>query len=163
VTVLRPFNTYGPRQSTRAVIPTVITQLAAGARRVRLGALHPTRDFSFIEDTVAGFVAMAESDAAVGEVVNLGSDCEISIGDTARLIAEVMGLDIEIEIQAARLRPEDSEVDRLWADTAKARRLIGWAPRFTGRDGLARGLAATVAWFADPENLKRYRVGRYTL
>jgi dTDP-glucose 4,6-dehydratase len=163
VTVLRPFNTYGPRQSTRAVIPTVITQLAAGGRRVRLGALHPTRDFSHVEDTVAGFVAMAESDAAVGEVVNLGTEYEISIADTARLIAEVMGVDIDIESEAERLRPEASEVDRLCADTAKARRLIDWAPRFAGRDGLARGLAATVAWFSDPDNLRRYKVGRYTL
>ena len=156
VTVVRPFNTYGPRQSVRAVIPTVIVQLARGVRRVRLGALEPTRDFSFVADTVAGFLALAAADAAIGHVVNLGSGFEISIGETAALIAEAMGVAAEIDSEPARLRPAASEVMRLVADVAKAHRLAGWAPRFAGRDGFRRGLEATIAWFRDAANLARF-------
>ena len=123
VTVIRPFNTYGPRQSARAVIPTIITQIAGGARTIRLGALHPTRDFSFVEDIVRGFVAVAEADACLGQVTNIGSGFEISIGDTARTIAEVMGADIEIVCDQERLRPENSEVERLFAGIRRTRRL----------------------------------------
>ena len=122
VTVLRPFNTYGPRQSARAVIPTIITQIASGMRRIRLGAVHPTRDFNYVADTVPGSMAALESDRGIGEVVNIGSNFEISIGDTARAIAGVMGVDIEIETDEQRLRPENSEVERLWASNDKARR-----------------------------------------
>jgi nucleoside-diphosphate-sugar epimerase len=161
--VLRPFNTYGPRQSTRAVIPTIITQLLAGQNRVRLGALAPTRDFSFVGDTVIGFEAMLTADGVEGEVVNLGSNFEISIGELAKLIAEVIGTGIEIESDDERLRPEGSEVERLWADNTKAKQLISWSPEFAGRDGLKRGLARTVEWFRDPANLARYNPGRYTL
>ncbi len=163
VAIIRPFNTYGPRQSARAVIPTVITQIANGSRRIKLGALHPTRDFSFVRDTVRGFIAVAESDKSVGEVINIGSNYEISIGDTARLIAEVMGVEIEIETDDVRLRPEKSEVERLWADNGKARKLLGWEPTYAGPDGLKRGLAETAAWFTDPENLKRYKADFYNL
>lgn len=163
VAVMRPFNTYGPRQSTRAVLPTVITQIAAGAKTVKLGALHPTRDFNYVLDTVEGFLAVAASDRALGEVINVGSDFEISIGDAARLVAEVMGVRIEIESEAARLRPGPSEVERLWADNSRARDLLGWTPRYGGRDGLRRGLEETVRWFRDPANLARYKTGRYSL
>jgi NAD dependent epimerase/dehydratase len=163
VTVVRPFNTYGPRQSARAIIPTVITQIANGERKVRLGALHPTRDFNFVADTVRGFVAVAESDKCVGEVVNIGSNFEVSIGDTARLIAEVMGATVEIVTEEERLRPEKSEVERLWADNSKAKRLAGWEPRYGGREGFKRGLAETVAWFAAPDNLRRYKAGIYNM
>jgi dTDP-glucose 4,6-dehydratase len=161
VAVIRPFNTYGPRQSARAVIPTVITQIAAGARCVRLGAVTPTRDFSFVADTVAGFIAVADSPASVGRVINVGSGFEIAIGDTARLIAEVMGVEIEIETDERRLRPAGSEVERLWADTALARELLGWVPAFGGREGFRRGLERTAAWFADPANRDGYRPGHY--
>lgn len=163
VTVLRPFNTYGPRQSARAVIPTVITQIAAGARSVRLGSLHPTRDFSFVSDTVDGFIAAAESEAAIGEVVNLGSGFEISIGDTAHMIAEIMGKNIEIESDDARLRPPDSEVERLLADTTKAHELLGWQPEYGGRDGFKRGLSETASWFADPQHLRLYKHDSYNI
>ena len=163
VAVMRPFNTYGPRQSARAVIPTVISQLASGAKTLRLGALHPTRDFNYVGDTVRAFVATAEADAAVGEVVNIGSNFEISIGDTARLIAEVMGVQVSVELDAGRLRPQASEVERLWADNAKARRLLGWAPEFGGREGLRRGLEKTVAWFKDEGNLRLYRPAEYSV
>lgn len=163
VTVLRPFNTYGPRQSARAVIPTIITQLAAGCAPLRLGALHPTRDFSHVSDTVEGFVRAAASDAAVGEVVHVGSGFEISIGDTARLIAELMGQDVEIVADDRRLRPEGSEVERLWADTTRAERLLGHVPAYGGLDGLRRGLEETIAWFRRPENLAAYRPHAYNL
>ncbi len=163
VALVRPFNTYGPRQSTRAVIPTIITQLAAGARRIQLGALHPTRDFNYVADTVRGFISVLESEAAVGEVVNIGSNFEISIGETAALIAEVMGCEVEIGCEEQRLRPEDSEVCRLWADNTKARRLTGWQPDYAGREGFVRGLRETVAWFSDPVHLALYRPGEYTL
>ena len=157
VTVVRPFNTFGPRQSARAVIPTVITQIAAGRERIRLGALHPTRDFSFVSDTVNGFIAAARSDRAVGQVVNLGSSFEISIGDTAALIAELMGSTISIETDDQRLRPKDSEVERLWADTTRARELLDWVPRYAGLDGFREALAETIRWFADPDILGHYR------
>jgi dTDP-glucose 4,6-dehydratase len=163
VVIARPFNTYGPRQSGRAVIPTIITQLANGQRQIKLGATSPTRDFNFVQDTVDAFVAALESDRGLGEVVNFGSNFEISVGDTAQLIAEVMGHPLEIVTDDVRLRPVNSEVERLWADNAKARELFGWAPRHGGRDGLRRGLATTVEWFLDPENLRGYKAGIYNL
>jgi NAD dependent epimerase/dehydratase len=163
VAVLRPFNTYGPRQSARAIIPTIITQIAAGSREIKLGSLHPTRDFSYVDDTVAGFLASLATDAALGEVVNLGSNFEISMGDTARLIAETMGADVRIVTDEQRLRPEKSEVERLWASNAKAAALLGWRPAFGGEDGFRRGLARTIEWFGDPANRASYKPERYTL
>ncbi len=163
VAVIRPFNTYGPRQSARAVIPTIITQIASGARQIKLGAVHPTRDFNYVRDTVRGFVAVAEADAAVGQVVNVGSNYEISVGDTARLIARLMGRDIEFSNDEQRLRPAGSEVERLWADNSRARELAGWAPEYAGVEGLERGLGETIAWFSDPAHLRRYKAGRYNI
>lgn len=163
VSTIRPFNTYGPRQSARAIIPTVIIQVANGKRKIKLGALHPTRDFNFVMDTVRGFIAIAESDKSVGEVINVGSNFEISIGDTVQMIAEVMGVEIEIETEQVRLRPEKSEVDRLWADNSKARNLTGWEPAYGGREGFKRGLAETVAWFTNPENLGNYKADIYNV
>jgi len=163
VATIRPFNTYGPRQSARAIIPTVITQIANGKRKIKLGALHPTRDFNFVMDTVRGFISVAESEKSVGEVINIGSNFEISIADTVQLIAEVMGIEIEIETEQARLRPEKSEVDRLWADNSKAKNLTGWEPVYGGREGFKRGLAETVAWFTNPENLRNYKADIYNV
>jgi NAD dependent epimerase/dehydratase len=163
VVVVRPFNTYGPRQSARAVIPSVIIQLAGGRRQIQLGAVHPTRDFTFVTDTVAGFIAALQAERVVGEVINLGSGFEISIGETARAIAEVMGTTVEVTLDEQRLRPEKSEVERLWASNEKARHLLNWSPHFTGLDGFKRGLAKTIAWFKDPANLARYRAGAYNL
>jgi NAD dependent epimerase/dehydratase len=163
VVVVRPFNTYGPRQSARAVIPSVIGQIASGRRRIRLGAVHPTRDFSFVTDTVAGFIAALDADGVLGEVINLGSGFEISIGDTVRTIAEVMGAAVEVTLDERRLRPEKSEVERLFASTEKARRLLNWSPEFAGLDGFRRGLVRTVEWFRDPANLARYKVDAYNL
>ena len=162
VATIRPFNTYGPRQSARAVIPTIITQLAAG-RDVRLGAVHPTRDFNFVRDTVRGFVAIAECDAAIGEVINIGSNFEISIGDTASLIAEIMGREIGLSSDDQRMRPAGSEVERLWADNAKALELTGWSPEYGGREGFRRGLIETIEWFAQPDNLRLFKAGQYNI
>lgn len=163
VTILRPFNTYGPRQSARAVIPTIITQIANGRRQINLGSLHPTRDFNYVADTVAGFIAALASEWAIGEVINIGSNFEISIGDAARTIAEVMGVELDILTDDQRLRPENSEVERLWAANDKARELLGWAPRYGGLDGFQRGLAETVAWFAEARNLAAYKAEIYNL
>jgi NAD dependent epimerase/dehydratase len=163
VTVVRPFNTYGPRQSARAVIPTVIGQIAAGANEIALGSTHPTRDFSFVRDTARGLIAaaFAPADKVVGETINLGSGFEISVGDAARLIAELMGREVRIATDARRVRPAASEVERLWADVAKAKDRLGWTPEYGGRDGFRRGLAETIAWFTDPANLAGYKTGRY--
>lgn len=163
VTLIRPFNTYGPRQSARAVIPTIITQLLNGKKKIKLGALSPTRDFNYVKDTVQGFISVMNSPKSVGEVINIGSNFEISIGDTAKIIAETMGVDIEIETDEDRLRPEKSEVNRLWADNSKAKRLLGWTPQYGGRDGFKRGLKETIDWFADKENLGRYKADVYNI
>lgn len=163
VAIVRPFNTYGPRQSARAVIPTVITQIATGQRTIKLGALHPTRDFNYIKDTVDGFIRTMESDNSVGQVINVGSNFEISIEDTARTIAEVMNAKVEITTDAQRLRPENSEVERLYADNQKAKKLLGWTPAYAGNEGFRRGIAETIAWFTDPNNLKMYKAGIYNL
>lgn len=163
VSIIRPFNTYGPRQSARAVIPTVITQIANGTRKIKLGALHPTRDFNYVKDTVRGFIAIAESEKSIGEVINIGSNFEISIGDTVKLIAEAMGVEIEIETDEVRLRPEKSEVNRLWADNTKAKQLLGWEPLYGGREGFKRGLAETAEWFSHPANLAGYKSDRYNI
>lgn len=163
VAVVRPFNTYGPRQSARAVIPTIIAQIASGQRTIQLGALHPTRDFSFVQDTVRGFIAALDTDEAIGEVINLGSNFEISIGETVQLIADVMNAQVDIVVDSARVRPALSEVERLWADTGKAKKLLGWEPHYGGREGLQRGLAETAAWFSDAGNLSRYKAGLYNL
>ncbi len=163
VSIIRPFNTYGPRQSARAVIPTIITQIAAGKRQIRLGAVSPSRDFNYISDTIRGFIAIAESARAVGQVINIGSNYEISIGDTALLIADVMGTSIDIETDEQRLRPKNSEVERLWADNGKARELLGWKPAFAGREGLRRGIAETAAWLTKPENLALYKTDKYNI
>jgi NAD dependent epimerase/dehydratase len=163
VVIVRPFNTYGPRQSARAVIPTIITQIASGRRRIRLGAVHPTRDFSYVADTVAGFMAALTSAAGAGEVINLGSGYEISIGATAAAIAELMGAQIEIETDEQRLRPALSEVERLWAANDKAQRLLSWTPSYGGSEGLRRGLAQTIEWFRNPAHLAAYRADAYNL
>jgi NAD dependent epimerase/dehydratase len=163
VSVLRPFNTYGPRQSARAVIPTIITQVSGGQRQIRLGALSPTRDFNFVADTCAAFLAIAGCDAALGQVVNAASNFEISIGDTAALIGEVMNVELEIVTDEQRLRPEGSEVNRLFGDNSRLSQLTGWQPAYGGLEGFRRGLARTAEWFSDPANLARYRPGSYSV
>jgi dTDP-glucose 4,6-dehydratase len=163
VVTIRPFNTFGPRQSARAVIPTIITQLAKGAG-VRLGALDPTRDFTYVTDTVDGLIAgLNAPDEALGQVINLGTGFDISVRDTAHLIAEVMDKSIDIVEDSDRLRPQKSEVERLLSDNGKAKTLLNWTPKLAGREGLREGLARSAAWFLDPANLARYRTDIYNV
>jgi NAD dependent epimerase/dehydratase len=163
IVIARPFNTYGPRQSARAVIPTIISQIASGQRKIRLGSITPTRDFNYVKDTVDGFITIAKSDKGIGEVVNFGSNFEISIGDTAMLVAESMNTTIEIISDDKRLRPENSEVERLWADNTKAKQLFGWEPKYGGREGFKRGLTETAEWFSDSKNLGFYKPDIYNV
>jgi NAD dependent epimerase/dehydratase len=163
VVVIRPFNTYGPRQSARAVIPTMITQIASGSRTIQLGSQQPTRDFSHVQDTVDGFIAALESDSALGEVVNLGSGFEISIGDTLSLVSELMQVEVQVVEENQRLRPTKSEVYRLLADNSKAKRMFNWTPRYAGKEGFRRGLSETIPWFTNPENLNGYKADKYNL
>lgn len=164
VTVLRPFNTYGPRQSARAVIPTIISQIAAGERVIKLGSISPTRDFTFVTDTAKGFADIAACDAAIGEVVNIGSNFEISIGDTVGLIAKAMGAQVEIITDEQRIRPEKSEVERLWADTSKAKSLFGWNPQYgDSLEGFHKGIEKTIEWFTQPANRALYKHSKYNI
>ena len=163
VVTVRPFNTYGPRQSARAVIPTIITQIASGQRLIQLGSITPTRDFSYVQDTVAGFIAVLNSTEGLGQVINLGSNFEISIGETAQLIADRMKVAIKIDSNEERHRPKNSEVERLWADNTKAKALFGWQPIYSGHDGFKRGLTETIDWFSKPSNLHSYKSGIYNL
>lgn len=159
VVTVRPFNTYGPRQSARAVIPTIITQLLAGADVLHLGSLHPTRDFTFVTDTAAGFIALAESDDALGRDVNLGVGAEISVGDLAAMIMKIMGQNVQIESEDQRLRPSLSEVERLLSDNSLVRELTSWEPEVPLDEGLAR----TVEWFSDDGNRAGYKPGIYNV
>ena len=143
VVVLRPFNTYGPRQSARAVIPTIITQILSGNKTIKLGALEPTRDLTYVEDTVDGFICAGKADKGVGEIINLGNNSEISIRDLAHLIARLMGVKITIKEDKNRKRPVKSEVERLWADNTKAKRILKWTPKYS----LEQGLKETIEWF----------------
>ena len=161
VVTLRPFNTFGPRQSARAVIPTILSQLMAGASRIKLGDLRPTRDFTYVTDTVRAFIAVgeAEPEQVVGRVLNVGTGTEISIGDLARLLCEISGRDAEIVEDQVRLRPPASEVMRLVCDSSLLRAAVGWRPERELRDGLAE----TTSWFADPAVMARYKWDRYNL
>jgi NAD dependent epimerase/dehydratase len=159
VTIVRPFNTYGPRQSARAVIPTIITQLLAGKTEIKLGALHPTRDLLFVKDTARGFMAIANSDKTIGEEINLASQVEISIGDLANQLIELINPKAQIITDDVRLRPEKSEVERLLGSAEKIKSLTGWAPEYD----LKKGLQLTIEWFSKPENLKNYKTDIYNV
>ncbi len=163
VVIARPFNTYGPRQSARAVIPAIITQIASGQHELKLGAINPTRDFNFVADTVNAFICALESEKGIGEVVNFGSNFEISIGDTLNLIAELMGVEVKVVTDEVRMRPEKSEVQRLWADNQKAFELFNWRPTYAGKEGFRKGLGETIKWFLNKQNLNGYKVGRYNI
>jgi len=163
VTILRPFNTYGPRQSARAVIPTIITQIADGKKKIRLGSTTPTRDFNFVEDTVDGFISAINSNSTDGEVINIGSNFEVSIGITAQIIADLMQQKIEWEVDEERIRPTNSEVERLWASNSKAKAILGWEPKYGGLDGFKKGLQKTIDWFIKKENLSKYKINTYNI
>ncbi len=159
VTIVRPFNTYGPRQSARAIIPTIITQIASGKNELKLGDLTPTRDLNYVKDTCKGFIALVECEKAVGEVVNIGSNYEISMGEVVNLIKELMNSDIEVVEEKERVRPEKSEVFRLWCDNTKIRELTGFVPKYSIREGLEK----TIAWFTNTDNLRRYKADIYNV
>lgn len=163
VTIIRPFNTYGPRQSARAIIPTIITQIANGAKKIKLGSIHPTRDFNYVSDTVGGFIKVLETPKSIGEVINVGSNFEVSVGETVRIIAEIMKSEVTIESEDARIRPAGSEVERLWASNQKAKNLLNWLPEFGGKDGFKMGLSKTIDWFTNSENLSRYKSDIYNI
>ena len=163
VATIRPFNTYGPRQSLRAVIPTLITQMAKGHDKIKLGSVTPTRDFNFVDDITEAFIKVAESDTTVGKTVNAGSNYEISIGDLAETIAGLLETEIKIQTQEERLRPEKSEVNRLWAENEKIRDLTGWEPRYPGIEGLKKGLSRCIDWYKDPVNLARFKTEIYNI
>lgn len=159
VTIVRPFNTYGPRQSARAVIPTIITQIATGKTEIQLGDVSPTRDFNYVEDTCRGFIMLAESDATIGETINIGSNTEISVGDTLQLIRELMSSNVAFSYDDQRQRPEKSEVFRLWCDNKKIEKLVGYKPQI----GIDVGLKKTVEWITKPSNLSKYKAEIYNV
>lgn len=159
VTIVRPFNTYGPRQSARAVIPTIITQLLSGAKTIKLGSLHPTRDFNFVKDIVKGFISIASCGAAIGEEINIASQQEISIGQLARTLIDEINPSAQIISEDQRLRPEKSEVNRLFGDNTKLKNLTGWRPEYT----LEQGLKETIAWFKTDDNFLRYKSDIYNV
>ena len=163
VVIFRPFNTYGPRQSARAVIPTVITQIASGSRKIKLGTISPTRDFNYVKDIVAAFISVLKSDKGLGEIINFGSNFEISIGDTAHLIAKIMNADVEFITDELRIRPNNSEVERLWADNSKATQFFNWKPNYAGINGFERGLRETIEWFSQPNNIRCYKADIYNI
>ena len=159
LTIARPFNTYGPRQSARAVIPTIISQIASGENQIKLGDVTPTRDFNYVTDTCRGILELARCEHAIGETVNIGSNFEISIGDTLKLIRELMNNDVQFLVDEQRLRPENSEVFRLWCDNSKLKKLTGFEPIFDIRTGLQ----ATIDWFSKVENLSKYKINIYNV
>jgi NAD dependent epimerase/dehydratase len=157
VVIARPFNTYGPRQSARAIIPTIISQIANGAREIKVGDLSPTRDFNFVEDTCRGFLALAKADGIEGEEINIATSTEVTMAETLNLIAELMGADVDYVVDTQRLRPAKSEVFRLCGDNSKISKLTDWKPQVSLREGLKR----TIDWFTNPDNLAKYKSDIY--
>lgn len=159
VVIARPFNTYGPRQSARAVIPSIISQIASGAAEIKIGDTRPTRDFNYVLDTCKGMIALSECDAALGEVVNIGSNYEISVGEVFHKIRALMDSNVILTVEQERMRPETSEVQRLWCDNTKINRLTGFKPDYS----IEQGLKLTIEWFRNPENLRKYKTEIYNV
>jgi len=159
LTIVRPFNTYGPRQSARAVIPTIITQIASGMKEIKLGDTSPTRDFNYVKDICQGFILLSQCDKAIGDTVNIGSNYEVSVKETFELIRDIMNSDAKLVTDELRIRPEKSEVFRLWCDNSKIKALTGFEPKYSIREGLEK----TVEWFTNPQNLAKYKPGIYNL
>lgn len=163
VTIIRPFNTYGPRQSARAVIPTIISQILKGNKIIKLGSVNPTRDFNYVRDTVSGFISSTKNNKGIGEVINIGNNYEISIKDLVKLIANLLNKKVDIRTDNIRIRPKNSEVDRLRADNSKAKRILKWAPKYYAKDGLKKGLMETIDWITKGNNLSRYKSEIYNI
>ena len=163
VCIVRPFNTYGPRQSARAVIPTIITQINSGKKSIKLGSITPTRDFNFVQDTVDGFMASMNSSKSVGKTINIGSNFEISIKETFNLIKEIMNKEVDILEDTKRIRPPNSEVDRLFSNNELAKNILSWQPKFSGKSGFKEGLKITIKWFCDPKNLDKFKTNIYNV
>lgn len=160
LTIARPFNTYGPRQSARAVIPTIITQIAAGKNQIHLGDVSPTRDFNFVKDICHAFIDLANfKDKVLGETINIGSNFEISIADTLNIVKNIMNSNVEFIVEQERIRPKNSEVNRLWCDNTKLKELVGFEPQYS----IQQGLEETIKWFTNPDNLKKYKVDIYNV
>jgi len=159
VTTVRPFNTYGPRQSARAIIPTIITQIANGMKEIKLGDITPTRDFNYVKDTALGFLRIAECSETKGKEVNIASNNEISMADILKLIKEIMQSNVRFITDEQRLRPENSEVFRLWGDNTLITKLTEWRPQYS----IEQGLTETIEWFSKPDNLKKYKEGIYNI
>jgi NAD dependent epimerase/dehydratase len=156
VTILRPFNTFGPRQSLRAIIPTIITQLIKN-KALKLGSLYPTRDLTFVEDTADAFVSTLNKKKDIGEIINIGSGFEISVKDLVSKISKIMGVRIDIKKKKERIRPKRSEVDRLYANNKKAKKILNWTPKYSNKNGFEKGLKKTIEWFSKAENLNHYK------
>ncbi len=159
IVTIRPFNTYGPRQSARAIIPTIISQIATKKTKLELGSVNTQRDFTYVKDTIQGFIDAAESDDSIGKVINIGSNSEISILELAHLIAKLMNIEIEIEVRKERKRPEKSEVERLLADNKIAKKFLKWSPQYD----LEKGIIETIKWFSNKDNLKFYKTNIYNI
>ncbi len=159
VVIVRPFNTYGPRQSARAIIPTIISQIAAGKKEIKLGDLTPTRDFNFVKDTCKGFIELSECDEAIGQEVNIASNFEISMREILEMIAQIMKSDVKFIEDEERIRPKNSEVFRLWGDNSKIKKITGFSPNYSIEDGLKE----TIDWFLDEDNLKKYKTDIYNV
>jgi NAD dependent epimerase/dehydratase len=159
VTTVRPFNTYGPRQSARAIIPTIITQIASGIKEIKLGDITPTRDFNYVKDTCKGFLAIAENDNTIGKEINIASNSEISVAETLNIIKKIMQSDVKFMTDEQRIRPANSEVFRLWGDNTLIKSLTNWQPQYS----IEQGLKETVEWFTKPENLKKYKANIYNV
>ncbi len=159
VTIVRPFNTYGPRQSARAIIPTIITQIASGVKEIKLGDVRPTRDFNYVKDTCSGFLAIANESKTIGKEINIASNYEVSMAETLNIIKEIMNSDVNFITDEQRIRPENSEVFRLWGDNTLIRELTGWQPKYNIREGLKE----TIEWFMSAENIKKYKANLYNL
>lgn len=161
ISIARPFNTYGPRQSNRAVIPSIICQIVNGTEEIYLGDVTPTRDFSYVKDIVNGFIQILEIEPSISEIINLGSGFEISIEKVVHLVSNIVGSSVKIKKDPQRFRPKNSEVTRLFADTSKAKKLLNWSPEFAGEEGFERGLEKAVEWFKNPTNLEKYKTFEY--
>jgi len=163
VGIIRPFNTYGPRQSNRAIIPSVINQILNGYDEIKVGNVNPTRDFSYVDDTVNGIIAGLESDMIVGKAINLGAGFEISIKETINSIAEILGKNIKLKVDKNRVRNNNTEVDRLYSNNSLAKELLGWQPNYAGKSGFKKGLKKTIDWFSDNNNTKNYKSDIYNI